>query len=115
MSRSHRLRKPIIQQQAVGQVGQVVMMRQVRHPLRHRARLGDIVKNHHGAGHLASAIVNGRSGILYGGFNTVAPDQDAAPAQSHSFVLLHGNGHRIHGVFGICAVDNPEHLAKRPA
>ena len=36
------------------------------------------MENHYSAGHLSPAIVNGRRGILYGGFNPVAPDQDAA-------------------------------------
>jgi hypothetical protein len=59
--------------------------------------------------------MNGRRRILDGGFNAIAPDENAAAAQSHSFILLHGDRHGIHHVFGIPGIDNPEHIDKSPA
>ena len=52
------------------------MLRQVGHFARHLADLGDIVKDHHRAAHVAAAVMDGRDGIFNNRFQSVTTDQE---------------------------------------
>ena len=95
MSQRDRLREPVVQQQAVGQPGHDVVLRQVGHLSRRLERGADIAKHNHGAGHPSIPIVNGRGRVLDLGFAAVAADEDTVRGETHGFVEQHGQDHRV--------------------
>lgn len=56
---------PRLEFSAIGQPGQAVMLGLVRELALHGPCLGYVVKDHHHAGHVAAAIADRRSGMLY--------------------------------------------------
>src|ERR1700729_1879840 len=115
LGRGDRLRQAIIEKQAVWQISQVVMPRQVRHFRRYRLRLRDVVKNHDGAGHAPSSIMDGRGGIFDRGLGSVAPDQFATEGQFRWLVFLYDQHHGIDGTSASGNVNNSKYVFKRPA
>ena len=77
-----RLGQPVVQQHAVRQIGQEVVLRQMDGLQRQRARHAHVVEHDDGADHLPAAIVNGRGGVFDGRLDAVAPDQQAVRRQA---------------------------------
>ena len=67
--RRHRLRQSVVQQHAIGQLGEKIVLGQIRHPERHRAGYTDVMENDHRARHLPAPVVNG-SRSIFNGSNT---------------------------------------------
>ena len=89
------------------------MLGQIGHSERQRPRRAHVVKHHDGAGHLSSAVVDGCGGILDGGFDSVAPDQDAVRGEAHGLVFPNRQRHGIRHGFASGGIDDPEHFLER--
>ena len=70
-----RLADAVVQQHAVGQAGQEVVLGRMGHLQRHRPGRADIAKHDHRADDLPCAIVDWRHRILDRNFGAVAPDR----------------------------------------
>src|SRR5580698_1585340 len=84
----------------------------MRHLYRHGPRSAHIVENNHRSGDSAHSVVNWRSGILNGGFKTIAADKDTIHSQSHCLILLDGHLHGVSSCFSRDSVDNFEDLGE---
>ena len=89
------------------------MLGQIGHPERHRPRRAHVAKHHDGAGHLSSAVVDGRGGILDGDFTSVAPDQDAVRGEAYGLVFPNRQRHGILRGFASGGIDDSEHFLDR--
>ena len=106
----NRAGDPVAEQHAVRQVGQKIVLGEVSHFLRDRARCADIVENNHGARDFSAAVMDRGGGIFDGGFGPVAPYQYAVRRQAHGLVFPHGLGHRIGRGLAGGAVDDAEYF-----
>ena len=89
------------------------MLSQIGDPERQLPRGAHVVKHHDGAGHLSSAVVDGRGGVFDGGLNSVAPDQEAVRGEADRLVFPYRQGHRILYGFASVGVDDSEHFLER--
>ncbi len=109
-----RAGESVAEQEPVRQAGERVVLRQVGHALRHRARRPDIVEDQHGTGHETGAVADRRSRVLDRRFVTVATDQQAVRTQADGRILQdrqrQGIRHRL-AAFGI---DDADHVLQGP-
>jgi hypothetical protein len=111
----NRLGEPVVQQHAVGQVGQKVVLRQMDRLERKRARGADVMEHDDGADDLSGPIVDRRCGIFDRHLDPVAPHQEAVRCQADDAIELHRLLHRVARRFTSRAVDDPEDVGERPA
>ncbi len=102
--------QPVIQEHAVRQPGQKVVLREMGHPERHRARLAHVAENYHGAGDLTAPVVNGGASILNGGLMPVAADQSAMRAQADGRVMEHRHCKRVQSRVAAITIYEPQYL-----
>ena len=86
----NRLGEPVVQQHAVRQIGQKVVLRQVDGLERDRPRGAHIMEHHDGADHLPAPIVDGGGGVFDGRLEPVAPDEQAVRREADGAVELNG-------------------------
>ena len=113
LRQADRLSQPVAEQDPVGQFGEAVVLGQVRHSERLRPRRAHIVKDHDGARDLAAPVVDGCGRILDGGFDAVAPDQQAVRGEPDGPVLVNGHCHGIGHRIASNGVHNAEHIPQR--
>src|SRR6202048_3896472 len=77
MSQGDRLRNPIVEHQAIGQIRKTIVLGGVRHLEREVARGSDVVEYDHRSGDAAGAVVDRGGGIFNSEFNSVAAAVDA--------------------------------------
>ncbi len=75
--RRNRLGQPVVQQRSVRQVGEHVVLRQMRQSQRHRPLCTHVVEHDHCTGRLPFSIVDRGRGICDGRFEPVTPDENA--------------------------------------
>src|SRR5216684_6969909 len=94
-SQGNRLRDPVVEEHAIGQIRQHIVLGRVGHLVRHGSRRAHIVEDDYRPYNAAYAVVDRGGGIFNGGFKTVTADQDAVQTESDSSVLLNSHLHRI--------------------
>jgi len=111
----NRLNKPFIQQRAIGQIGEKVVLGQMGHFFRQFPRGGDIVENQHCAGDFAVPVVNGGGRVFDPGLGAIATDQHNAGSHGHYPVFRECHFRRILCGLSGKTVEDMEHFGKRPA
>lgn len=104
-----------VQQHAVGQIGEVVVLGQVRHLQRHQARFADVVQYHDAADHRALAAVDRRGRVLHRGFAAVLACELAVHLQRNGAIFADGDFQRVERGLARFHVDQSHHLDKRTA
>ena len=112
---ANRLGEPVVQQHAVGQIGQEVVLRQVDGLQGHRPRLAHVLEHDHRADHLPAPVVDRGGGVFDGRLEPVAPDEEAVGGQADDSVELNGLVHRVPRGFARRGVNDVEYLGERPA
>ena len=112
-SQGNRLSDPVVEQQAIGQICDSIVVRGVRHFKRHGPRCAHVVKNDHSSDHAACPVMDRRGGIFNGGFKSVAADENAIRGESDRFVLFDGHLHGIASGLVRAAVNNSEDFGQR--
>jgi len=114
LGQRERAGKPVSQQQAVWQVGEGVVAREVQHLHRRRARRADVPEHNLLARQQAQAVIRERHRVFDGRFRPVASDQDAVRGQCRGYV---SRNCLIHGVRGLAcgAVNDVDHFLEWPA
>ena len=107
-SQGNRLSDPVVEQQAIGQIRDNIVLRGVRHLDRHGPCRAHIMENNHRSDDAACPVVDRRGGIFNGGFKSVAADEDAIHSQSHRPILLDGHLHGVSSGLARGAVNNSE-------
>ena len=96
------LRQPVIEQEAIREPGQRIVLRQMSHLPRGLACGADIAKHNHRADESSCPIANGRRRILDGAFMAVAPYENAVRCQADRLVQLQGKRQWVWGDLGAC-------------
>ena len=91
------------------------MLSCVRHFERHGPRRAHIMEYNHRSDDTPRPVVDRRSGVFNGDFNSIPGDQDAIHSQSHRPVFLDGHLHWVSSRFARGAVDNSEDRGERLA
>jgi len=107
--------EPVGQQQPVRQASEDIVLRQMGHSERQRARCAHVVKHDHCANHPPVSVMNGGGGVLDCGLTPVATDEQAVVAQAGVGVVPHRQCERIPNRFAAVRVDDPHHVLQRPA
>ena len=107
-SQGNRLIDPVVEQQAIGQIRNKIVLRGIRHLVRHGPRRAHIMENDHRSDDAACSVMDGGSGIFNRGFKSIATDEDAIYDQSHPPILFDGYLHRVPSDFARGAVNNSE-------
>jgi hypothetical protein len=79
--RADRVADAFLEEHAIRQAGEIVMLRRMRHLQRRRARLADVPEHDDRAEWVALTIVNRRDGVLDRNLGAVAPDERAVRRQ----------------------------------
>src|SRR5579864_9266783 len=87
-SQGNRLSDPVVEQHTIGQIREYIVLRGVRHLVRHGPRRAHIVENDNRSYNPAHSVVYRSGGVFNSGFKTVAPDQDAIHSKSDSSILF---------------------------
>src|SRR5258708_39475964 len=96
-SQGNRLSDPVIEEHAIGQIREHIVLRRVSHLVRHGTRRAHIVEDDYRSHNAAYAVVDRGSRIFNGGFKTVAADEDGVQSETDRSVLLGSHLHRIPG------------------
>ena len=111
---SDRLLDSIVEQDSIGQVGQMIMQRQVLKLIRQLTCSRHIVTNHDGADHTAQSIMNGRGRDFHGHRLAIAPYQYAARGcGSASLIFDDGLGGGARCWLARLGIDQLENHARR--
>ena len=105
----------VVQQHAVGQTGQKVVLGGMRHLHGHGTGRADVAEDDDRAGGLPFAVVDGCHGVFDGNFRSVAPNEDAAGRQVHRAVLPDRHFHRVRADFAAGGVQDAEYFGHGPA
>ena len=111
----NRLGEPVVEQHAVGQVGQKVVLGQIDGPQRHRPHLAHVLEHDHRADHLPSPIVDRRRGVFDRRLEPVASDEEAGRRQIDGPIELHRPVRRVPRRFAGCRIEDREHFRELPA
>ena len=76
-----RLADAVVQEHAIGQAGQEIVLGRMGHLQRHRARRAHVAEDDDRAGHLPFAVVDRGDGVFDRNLKSVAPDEDAVRRQ----------------------------------
>src|ERR1700735_1409580 len=109
----NRLADPIVEQEAIRQTGNSVVLSVVGHFKRHRASRAHIVKNDNSSNDTAFPVGYRRGGSFNRAFKSVAPNKNTIRSESDGTVLLNRHFHRISSSFARSAVNDLEDFAKR--
>lgn len=113
-SQRNRLSDPVVQQYAIRQIGNSVVLSGVRHFERHSPRSGDIMENDHLAGDVACSVVDRSRGIFNEKFRPVAAQQDVVGCRGLGAVLRDAAPLAKSGLARI-AIDNLNNFGQGPA
>ena len=110
VSERQSLRQAVVQQQAVGQVGQAIVLSQIGHSQGRFANRAHVVKDHDGTGDLSMTVVYGCRRVFDRQFVSVTADQRAIWRQTHRFVFSNGECHGVARWLARSAVDDSEYF-----
>ncbi len=108
-----RTREAIVQQQAVRQVSERVVLGKVQHLQTPLAGHDDVAEDNNGAKDVALAIVNRRGRVFDGRLVAIAPDQDVVALQTDFLVVLDRQAGRILRVLPGQPIRHVEDLCQR--
>jgi len=81
----YRLGQPVVEERSVRQVGEHVVLGQMRKLEGHRPFHAHVVEHDHRTGSLPCSVVDGGRGVCDGKFDPITPDENAVRRQVHSF------------------------------
>src|ERR1039458_1445292 len=114
-SQGNRLRDPVVEQKAIGQVGNNIVPRGMRHLERHGPRRAHIMEYNHRSDDAAYPVMDRRGGIFNSGFKSVASEEDAIYSQPHCPILLDGHLQGVSSGLARGTVNNSKDLGERVA
>lgn len=101
---------PLVQELSIGQPGQEVVFRRMRHLQGHRPGLAYVPKNDDGSNNSPITIVDGGNKVFDGDFETVSPNENGVLGQVHCSVNSNGQIHRVGDDLAIGVVKYAENL-----
>src|SRR5271166_5080208 len=81
LSGADRLVNPVVQQHAIGQTSQEVVLRRMSDLQRHGPGLADVAENDYRARSVPFSVVDGSDGVFDRNFKFITPDENAVRRQ----------------------------------
>src|SRR5579872_5887094 len=92
-SQSDRLVYTVVQEHAIGQAGQKVVLGRMGHLLGHGASSAHVAKDDDGPRSFPLMVMDGSDGIFDRRFRSITPYEDTVRWQMHGFVQFHCRVH----------------------
>src|ERR1700674_3979154 len=109
-----RLIHAVVEEHAIGQAGQKVMLSGVSHLQRHGAGGTYVAEDDYCSGGFSFAVVDGGNRIFNGNFKTVAPDENTVGWQVHGPILPNRLLHRTWGGYAAGGIQDLKNFSHGP-